>query len=832
MRRAAALLLLGSPLLAGAAASQTQQADDPFAGVEVMEVVGSGTAALLESSNPSSMISFDTSDLEAIGATDVADVAAYTPNLEVKTAASTTAIFFIRGVGLADFSANATGSVSVSYDGVPMNSSALQLGQLFDTAAFNVLKGPQSGSSVRNASAGAIQVSSRLPEFDHAANLRFSYGRFLTRDAIDAPQFNVEGGLDTPIIPDILTSRISFTLKGQDPYIVNRCGGLPPIAERPRIRGKGLCGETLGQDPPGPTPPRPPFGVPAFMPTEVGQSFDMAGKAILKLLPPDTETSIVFNLHGRSLRQDSTVGEALGTGPSGLQLGGGTSTGYVAPEVTAERNKIRARRPQPTNINAVLAKNLAKDRPLDKEPFSGDYSRIGQTRMDSYGALLRAEGTFADVSLRSITAIDNYNRWRNADTDFTPDVLFESMTRDKAWQAFQDLNAQYTLADFPVELEGGFMYLYEDLYSKVDQSIEWPVIGGFTRTYTQVSNGIAGYARISVDFLEAFRLDMTGRYNWERKSFDIRQYGDAPTANVRGRTKTWQSPTGAISLTYSMTEDLDVYWKYSHGWKPGHFNSNTVRGQHATPEQIDAFEAGFNGAFWDSRVRMGAALFNYLYEDYQVFVFQSEFAQPPSLVVRNADAARVFGADADVTVEPLTGFVPEAIENLSLTLRFGWLETRFLRFVQLQPRIVSNRPVAIPEDNSGNPLINSPRFKVSGTIDWKLQMSERLGSLTPRYDFTWSDDIVFDPAGGRGALNGNGVRGNPKYRTGQPRYVIHNIRVTYKTTDERFAVAAWCRNLTDTRYKTAAFDVSAFSSLVLNFVGDPRSCGGEISLTW
>ena len=826
------LVLAGGPVRA-----QTPSAadDDPWAGVEQLIVTGSGVATLVEISNPTSVISFDAADLDAIGAADVSDVAAFTPNLEVKTAASTAATFFIRGVGLADFSANATSSVAVSYDGVAVNSSALQLGQLFDVQNFSVLKGPQSGGAGRNASAGAIRITSRQPGFEHSGNLLVSVGRFITVDAIDAPQYNIEGGFDTPIVPDVLTTRIAFTLKGQDPYITNLCGGLPPILERTTRRNEGLCGETLGADPPGPIPQLPPFGVPANLPTEVGKAFDMGGRAIVKWLPGESagwipsDTSITFNLHGRRLRQDSTVGEAIGTGATGLLFGGSTRAGFTSPEVISERNELRNQAPD--TFASQLSRNLAQHRPLDKRPFESSYSRIGATRLDAYGGFVRIEVPFEAFEIRSISAMDYYDRWRSTDNDFTPDVLFEGRRNDKAWQVVQDLKVTGELERFPIEWEFGGTYLHENLYNRLRQFVDFPAIVRFTRTYSQFTDSLGAYARASYEFLEAFTLEAGVRYNWEQKTFDILEFGNNPFPQSTDETRTWQAPTGAVSLTYALTEDLEIFWKYSRGFKAGHFNSNEVFGTPASPEQIDAFEIGLSGAAWSQRLRFSAALFNYAYEDYQVFVFQDEFGNPPSLVIRNAQDARVFGADADFTITPLVAYAPEAIENLALTLRFGWLETRFQQFTLLQPRIVESRPTLVVEDNSGNPLINSPRFKVSGTVTWDF-IFEGFGVITPRYDFTWTDDAFFDPSEGRGSLNGQSIRGNPKFRTGQPAYALHNVRIQYKTPDESISIAAWCRNVTDTRYKTSAFDVSTFSSVTLNFVGDPRSCGGEMKFAW
>ena len=50
-----------------------------------------------------------------------------TPNVEIRTAGATSAVFFIRGVGLADFSANAAGAVAIYQDDVPINAPAMRV---------------------------------------------------------------------------------------------------------------------------------------------------------------------------------------------------------------------------------------------------------------------------------------------------------------------------------------------------------------------------------------------------------------------------------------------------------------------------------------------------------------------------------------------------------------------------------------------------------------------------------------------------------------------------------------------------------------------------------
>jgi outer membrane receptor protein involved in Fe transport len=124
---------------------------------------------------------FSAADLVALGAANIADLSAFTPNLEIVTAGATSATFFIRGVGLNDFGANATSSAPVYQDDVPMNSQALQLGTLFDMETVNVLRGPQGTGLARNASAGAIKLYGRKPTGQFTGFLRGGAATTTTR---------------------------------------------------------------------------------------------------------------------------------------------------------------------------------------------------------------------------------------------------------------------------------------------------------------------------------------------------------------------------------------------------------------------------------------------------------------------------------------------------------------------------------------------------------------------------------------------------------------------------------------------------------------------------
>jgi iron complex outermembrane receptor protein len=408
-------------------------------------------------------------------------------------------------------------------------------------------------------------------------------------------------------------------------------------------------------------------------------------------------------------------------------------------------------------------------------------------------------------------------------------VLFETVTTDDAWQYFQELRVGGELSDTPLRWDVGGFYLMEQLhtFSELMTFIEFSNVD---REFTQDLWSFAFYGEFGWDFLDDFTLEGGVRYNWTRKRFDFSTFSATGTANAL-QEETWQAPTGQLSLTYRFTEGVSGYWKYTRGWKPGHYNSTSSDPNDnppANPEVIDSFEVGLRGAWLDGRLSAGSALFYYKYVDYQVFVFENSPGGPPILEIVNASDAEVYGAELDFRAEPFSGWAPELLEGLVLTGRFGWLQSQFLDFTNEVFRVADVQPNPIITeivDYSGNPLINSPKFKLSGAAEWTFDLG-RWGALIPRYDFAWSDDIFFDPTAGVG--DGD----IPEYSIGQAAFWLHNLRLGYRTPEGNVEIGVWVRNLEDTRYKTYGFDASQFSKVVINFVGPPRTVGLDFSVNF
>ncbi len=501
----------------------------------------------------------------------------------------------------------------------------------------------------------------------------------------------------------------------------------------------------------------------------------------------------------------------------------------------------------------IVAKELAQE--LDSDPWAGDFNicdsdqdvnplvpgvqcdkDAGKTKNDTWGLALNGKLDLpGELQISSVSGYDTYDRFIDLDLDFSPQTLFHIQTVDDGWQVTQDLRLQGSFDDEQLLRWdiGGWM-LHEELDVMVTNDLGKNADRGVgKRDYTQELWSAAGYANLSFDFWEDFTLDGGFRYNWEQKKLDFAlTYELITDPFLEKLSDSWNAPTGTVRLTYRFREDTHVFWKYTRGWKPGTYNATSALSDDfftgvpfanvstADPEQVDSFETGIRGSWFDDRLNLDFSFFYYSYADYQIFTAQQFEGGQPEFVILNADDAEVYGAEVEAVGRPWEGSFINA--------RFGWLESQFLDFVQLQQErvLLGNQRITVNREiqNTGNRLLNSPRFKLSLTAEQTLEIG-RWGSVTARYDGVWTDTSYYDATQGRGIPNVQNVQFLPEDTIAQPAFWLHNFRLSYKTPDSLIEVAGWVRNLDDKAYKTFAFDGSTFNNTTIYFVGDPRTYG-------
>jgi iron complex outermembrane receptor protein len=560
---------------------------------EVFRVKGRAVTAI-EQDVPTSATQFDAADIEALGAQSIEDLAKVTPNLEIRTTGATTPTFFIRGVGLSDFNANAPGAISIYQDNIAINAPAIQLGLLYDLENVAIQRGPQGDGPYRNASGGAIQVIGRKPTGAREASLRFDYGNYSFVD--------VEGAVEIPLTEESLQTRLSFRYVARDGYVTNGCGDIP-VNMAERLNGGStydrvsFCGESFRgfANPNGPGRLRLSV-VPEGLPSKINDRGQWAARAYLRYQPPETDMDFIFNIHGSRLNQLASLGQAIGTRRPGF--GQPTSAGYQDKDIIEIQDSLIEGLGSLPLANQALEEVLANN--LDSDPFRGDFNRVGDTTLDTWGAYLEAHVPIGDVNFRSITGGEWYTRFRETDTDFTPDRLFEIVRTDSAWQITQDFQLRGEMDNTPLKWTTGAFFLTQNLVSD-SEFFFFVESQNALQEYEEITYSLGVYGMLDWEFLDDFTLHAGGRYNWENKSFDVM----LTRADFPKRQRTWSAPTGTVSLTYRFTDLVQAYWKYNRGWKGGHFNAASAAGREtaeAEPETINSFEIGMNGTWLDGRL--------------------------------------------------------------------------------------------------------------------------------------------------------------------------------------------------------------------------------------
>jgi iron complex outermembrane receptor protein len=827
------------------AQSATPSTQPSRPGIEEIVIRGGASEAASDFKTGDSVTGFSAADLEALGAESLEDLDTYTPNLEIVTSGATTPTFFIRGIGLNDFNANSTGAVAIYQDDVPINAPALQLGTLFDLEAVNVQRGPQGSGPNRNASAGAIKVYTRKPSGEFGGYLRSDFGNYEYRD--------FEGAIEAPTFADLFSTRLAFRLSQREGYQDNGCGDLPPLQGRP-VRPPAsldinplwsLCGESVRN--------RQASSVPAGLPEKVNDLGNWAARGQV-LFEPTLDMSWLLNAHGGRRDAQSQLGQTIGvrgrvatvpgcTSPECLQNGilggtdggiGGGSFGYRDPDIWEMLGIVPGQIP-PAGFDATqlaVANKLANN--LDTGPWRGDYDRVGQTKNDTWGGFLRGDLALpGGINFTTITGYDSYDRLINVDLDQSPNVLFETITDDEGWQFTEDLRVDGQFAEGPVRWNAGGYYLME----KLDVQIENLLGGGggaqgvSNRDYTQDLWSLGLYGGLEWDFWDDFTLDGGMRWNWETKSIDFSLIQANAFPVTQELQEGWNAPTGFIRLTYRFREDTHAYLKYTRGWKPGTYNATASPVKIVTlaePEKNDSFEIGLRGSWLEDRLGLGLSLFYLGYDKYQIFTVQNDFGVPPEFVILNANTAEVYGSEIDLQARPWPGAF--------LNVRFSWLESQFLDFTQIQ---LIQRQVgldfiveALETNNTGNRLLNSPRFKVSLTAEQTLPLG-RWGALIARYDVAWVDTNYFDATEGRGVPNLDGQIFLPENTLAQAPYWIHNARLGYRPPGLGLEISGWVRNFTNEAYKTFAFNASGAPFFTtIYYVGEPRTYGLSVTASF
>ena len=149
-------------------------------------------------------------DIVERGVTQVEQLATLSPGLQVNTSAGPYASFSVRSVSSLSGNAFADSAVAVNVDGVYLATPTVLHGLYYDLERVEILKGPQGTLYGRNATAGAINVIPRRPEFETGASINTEVGNL--------GRFNIGGALNIAA-SDTVALRVAGQRVRRDGYL-------------------------------------------------------------------------------------------------------------------------------------------------------------------------------------------------------------------------------------------------------------------------------------------------------------------------------------------------------------------------------------------------------------------------------------------------------------------------------------------------------------------------------------------------------------------------------------------------------------------------------------
>ncbi len=197
---------------------------------------------------------------------------------------------------------------------------------------------------------------------------------------------------------------------------------------------------------------------------------------------------------------------------------------------------------------------------------------------------------------------------------------------------------------------------------------------GFYQRFPQKTESYAAYAQATVELLPRVELTLGGRYTHEKKSANYLGVRVNPAAVFGANENTFFTYrdgrfTGRANLTWKPTDDVLLFATYSTGFKAGGFNSgasNVVLDQQRIygPETVKNYEGGIKSQWLNRKITANVTAYRM-----DVDGFQERGLTSTASVIRNVGSIRSQGVDGQFAAAPT--------EWLRMNAAFAYNDTKF-----------------------------------------------------------------------------------------------------------------------------------------------------------
>lgn len=608
---------------------------------------------------PTMVTALSGDDLGRYGVSSVEDLEATTPGLVYADAVGY-AMPYIRGIGSNSFSPAVDPTVATFLDGFYSPSTVGALQYIGDVESIQVLKGPQGTLFGRNTTAGAIVINTKKPSPELEGKIEYGMG---TRN-----REYLTGFLSGPLFSDYMGFSVSAYTDTVDSYynstnIKHNIEFAPEESEGVRVK--------LRIDP-----------------------FDWLS---LDLSYTESESNgskgILFGLEKAGVINATS---AAATQPDRPRHTAMDVDGYTHVESEALTGKLTL------SFETIEAWVLA-----------------GYT--DVWGA------TLGDLDFSENEAFrynyDNHDYFSNIDSV----ELQVSSVND--WSLF-GISYNWLAGAYSGDASAGWDPLVFEINANLLSGLipSLPNTGGVREEVTGVvdTDATALFANISFDLTDWMSLDLGVRQSDETRTIarnkaeiyvqtdpdllDLSFLLDAVPVTIRdlsGPALDFKDTSYLVGLNF-FAGDLGMFYaKFVQGYKSGTWNVTALLTEPDAidPEQVDSYEIGFKGEFFERTLRFNAAAFRYDYNGLQNY--QTELVNSGTVLVKSIDEAKVTGSEFDLTYLP-------PIEGLQILLSGSYIDTEVIKWPDA-PCFMAVTYLGTTCDLKGNELGGAPKF--SGNLD-------------------------------------------------------------------------------------------------------------------
>ena len=647
--------------------------------------------------NPTSVSVLTQDDILSKGITGYRQLNNFVPNFRWQTQNGTTATrvfnsFVIRGIaGDSPDRAN----VSVFMDGVPVGGGGSIPG-LTDVTQVEVVKGPQSAYFGRSTFAGAINFVTAPPSFDYRASVDLSLGSRMQRE--------MKGSLEGPVIRDLLAVRVSARHNSTGVFDRNfGYGG--ELGEQQTDSYSVAAHFTPAEN----------FSMRAY---HTGWRDHDAANATAFLMQAD------YNCNG-------------GAAPAG-------TLNYICGEISrlrtdriSQNTTVPARFVQQISSLNILGPNFIRQYGLQRR---ATFSSASFTYKPMDG--LQVDGNLGYVRNRFAQMQDSAQRF-----EITPGRYAINLT---AWDVKNKLGELRVSAEplAGLNLLAGFNYFWQaatvGAYTFIIRPTDANPVPSPNIYRTTTTRNLSGFGAISYNITQSLEIDLEGRYQVEK----VNERGLLPGNIAIGGTAKKFVPRAIVK--YSFAPQVNAYGSYSLGTRgpvpntafyslPDYARAQVVAQVGQVPtvvpeEQVEMYEVGLKGEFFDRRLRILAAGYWGTYRNRQIgqTVFYTNLAGNPAqavlTVANGVTALSGIELQANLKVSP----------EFNLEGSFGYSRSEIRNTFDTVARAISGQINPV-----GNRTPFYPAYTASGSASYRRGLTPGADGYA-RIDYIYTGRIYAD----------------------------------------------------------------------------------------